>query len=439
MEVLKNLEIVMITYNLMATFEKTTGLERLAIPFARNGIKLLMEGEIEEGFESLADATNMLHMVKEEPEYVRDYYDYLVEEGRLDRRDKKDLTGEDNEQQLNVEKVSYLVEEKKINQVDIKVQNSNTIQIITENKFQYHNRINQLNIKEENDLDMIIKEQNDLDMIIKKQNDPDRIINNKVSSNRVTKEKNDLDMIIKEQYDFDTSVKGNCKDLYKINKEENNQNSLDKIIKEDINIDSANNKDKENKMNMIECDLVGSIKLGIIEGCIEVIMEDDNCKCEHRQGSNLDIIKSFIEQKDITKFEHGEDPSIDIIEGFSEQEDNIYCEHENDPNIGVFIKVNQEEKNECELRNHRNIDVIKDFIKDFIKVMQEDKGKRNSTCKRLVKWENHQRFQHHTMTTRMSIFKMPRQTWWIGWYEWLWWTEWSWWKHFILNHNEDKH
>jgi hypothetical protein len=108
---------------------------------------------------------------------------------------------------------------------------------------------------------------------------------------------------------------------------------------------------------------------------------------------------------------------------------------QNDPSIGVFIKVNQEEKNEWELRNNQNIGVIKDFIK----VMQGDKGERISTCKRLDKWENDQIYQHHTMITRMSIFKMPRQTWWIGWYEWLWWTKWSWWKHFILDRNEDKH
>jgi hypothetical protein len=193
-------------------------------------------------------------------------------------------------------------------------------------------------IKENNDLDMIIKENNDLDMIIE-EDDPDRIINNKVSSNRVTEEKNDLD---------------------KINKEETDQNSVDKFIKEDVNLDSANNKDKENKM---ECDLDG----GITEGCIEV-MQDDNRNCEHGQGSNIDII--FIEQKDITKLEQGEGISIDIIEGLSKQEDNIDCEHADDPNIGVFININEEERNECELGNNRHIDAIKDFIE----VMHEDKG-----------------------------------------------------------------
>jgi hypothetical protein len=146
----------------------------------------LVQGEIEEGFESLLDATNMLHMVKDKPEYARDYYDYLVEERRLDQRDKKDITGDDNEEELNVEKVSYKEEEKKINQVCKKVQNSDSIKIIDQKEFQYPNKINQLNMKEENDLDMIIKEQNDLH----------RIINEKGSSNNITKEENNLDMII---------------------------------------------------------------------------------------------------------------------------------------------------------------------------------------------------------------------------------------------------
>ena len=81
MEVSKNLEIIMIDYNLLAKFEKTTGPERLALPFARKGIQLLIAGEIEEGFESLSDAINILRMIEVEPEYARDYYDYLVEEG----------------------------------------------------------------------------------------------------------------------------------------------------------------------------------------------------------------------------------------------------------------------------------------------------------------------------------------------------------------------
>jgi hypothetical protein len=85
----------MIAYNLLARFEKTTGLERLPIPFARKGNQLSVEGEIEEGFQSLSDAT------------IHDYYDYLVEERRHDERDKKDLIGLDNEQEIDVEKVSY--------------------------------------------------------------------------------------------------------------------------------------------------------------------------------------------------------------------------------------------------------------------------------------------------------------------------------------------
>jgi hypothetical protein len=192
---------------------------------------------------------------------------------------------------------------------------------------------------------------------------------------------------MKQQYDFDSGIKANYKDLYKINNEENYENSLNKFIKEDIAIYSANNNEKEVNLDIINCEHI-------------------------RKGPNIDIIKGFIEQ-----------------------EDNIDCEHGDDPNIRVFIKVNEEEKIECDLGNNPNIGIIKGFIK----VMQEDKGERISTRKRLVKWENDKIYQHHTMTTRMSTFKIPRQTWWIGWYEWLWWTEWSWWKHFILDRNKDKH
>ena len=44
---------------------------------------------------------------------------------------------------------------------------------------------------------------------------------------------------------------------------------------------------------------------------------------------------------------------------------------------------------------------------------------------RLIKCENDQVYQYNTMTTRISIFKVPRQAWWNGWFEWQWWTEWS--------------
>jgi hypothetical protein len=59
--------------------------ERLAVPFACKVIQLLIEREIEEGFKSLLDAMNMLHMVKDELKYTCNYYDYLVDEGRLVR------------------------------------------------------------------------------------------------------------------------------------------------------------------------------------------------------------------------------------------------------------------------------------------------------------------------------------------------------------------
>jgi hypothetical protein len=129
MEVSKNLEIIMIAYNLLVTFEKTSRLECLALPFARKGIQLFVEGEIEEGFESLFDATNMIHMVKDEPEYACNYYDldYLVEERRLDKRNKKNIINVVNEQEIDMEKVSYKEEEQKINQIYNKVQNSDNL------------------------------------------------------------------------------------------------------------------------------------------------------------------------------------------------------------------------------------------------------------------------------------------------------------------------
>ena len=61
-------------------FEKISRQEHLALPFARKAIQLLLEGKIEEGLPSLSDATNILQIVKDEPEYAEDYHDYLTEE-----------------------------------------------------------------------------------------------------------------------------------------------------------------------------------------------------------------------------------------------------------------------------------------------------------------------------------------------------------------------
>jgi hypothetical protein len=83
MEVFSNLEIMMKAYNLLAMFENTTGQEHLTLPFARKTIQLLLEGKIEEVFATLLNTTNMLQMVKDEPEYAHNYYDYMIEEGRF--------------------------------------------------------------------------------------------------------------------------------------------------------------------------------------------------------------------------------------------------------------------------------------------------------------------------------------------------------------------
>ena len=49
----------------------------------------------------------MLQMVKDEPEYAHDYYDYMVEEGRLkDTRDFISLQSIAKEQAVNIVKVS---------------------------------------------------------------------------------------------------------------------------------------------------------------------------------------------------------------------------------------------------------------------------------------------------------------------------------------------
>ena len=59
MEISEDLEVMMTTYNLLAMFEKTSEQERLALPFTRKAIQLLVEGKIEEGLASLSDATSM--------------------------------------------------------------------------------------------------------------------------------------------------------------------------------------------------------------------------------------------------------------------------------------------------------------------------------------------------------------------------------------------
>ena len=172
----------------------------------------------------------------------------LKTEKEITRRNKE----KEEEEQLKI-----------INQVHNKVQNIDNIKIIEEKEVHDCNRINQLDIKEENELDMIIKEsgdldmitteENDLDRIISEENDPDKIINDKGSSKRVIEEENNLDIIIKGQHDFDIVIKEN-KNLDNISKEENDQNSLIKFIKEDINIDWADNKEKEINLEEIECE-----------------------------------------------------------------------------------------------------------------------------------------------------------------------------------------
>ena len=93
MEISENLEFMMTAYNLLAMFEKTFGQERLALSFTRKAIQLLLEGKIEEGLASLLDAISMLQMVKDEPGYAQDYYDYLTEERALLNIDEQNNNG----------------------------------------------------------------------------------------------------------------------------------------------------------------------------------------------------------------------------------------------------------------------------------------------------------------------------------------------------------
>ena len=137
MEVFSNLEFFMKAYNLLTMFEKLIEQERLALPFARETIQLLLEGKIEEGFGRLSVAESMLHVVRDQPEYAYDYYYYLVEDVpilmEIGTNNTKALIGLDNEQEINVEKVSYNQEELKIiNQVHNKVQNTDNIKFIDE-------------------------------------------------------------------------------------------------------------------------------------------------------------------------------------------------------------------------------------------------------------------------------------------------------------------
>jgi hypothetical protein len=73
---------------MVVTLEKATSLKHLLLPFVQKAVLLLLQGKIEEGLTNLSDARSLFWMVQEDPEYVCDFYEYLIKERRLKDCDK---------------------------------------------------------------------------------------------------------------------------------------------------------------------------------------------------------------------------------------------------------------------------------------------------------------------------------------------------------------
>jgi hypothetical protein len=89
------------------------------------------------------------------------------------------------------------------------------------------------------------------------------------------------------------------------------------------------------------------------------------------------------------------------------------------------------------LNNEQRIEMIVNFIIIMISTTLELEGL-SLEIPKLIKCKSDQVYKHHTMTTRISVLKVPRQIWWIDWFQWIWWTEWSWWKWSISDSHEEE-
>ena len=85
-----------IAHVLETMLEKENGVGRLALPFARRSTRLFKEGDFDGGYESFSAMKSIYMMALKEPEYAQDVYDYLVEEGVLER-EAEDMNGKDLE------------------------------------------------------------------------------------------------------------------------------------------------------------------------------------------------------------------------------------------------------------------------------------------------------------------------------------------------------
>jgi hypothetical protein len=68
------------------------------------------------------------------------------------------------------------------------------------------------------------------------------------------------------------------------------------------------------------------------------------------------------------------------------------------------------------LKNEQQIGMIVGLIIIMISATLELEGL-SLVIRKLIKCEGDQEYEHHTMTTRILVFKVPRQIWWINWFQ----------------------
>jgi hypothetical protein len=88
------------------------------------------------------------------------------------------------------------------------------------------------------------------------------------------------------------------------------------------------------------------------------------------------------------------------------------------------LNIGYKQMSDRTLNNEQRIAMIVGFIIILISAALELEGL-SLVIQKLIKCESDQEYQHHTMTTKISVFKVSRQIWWLNWFQWIWWTEWS--------------
>ena len=94
------------------TLEKVSGVERLALSFMHLSTKLLQQGDFDGACESFFNAKAMFQMSQGDPQYARDFYDYLVDCSALLIDGNKDNFKDNKNYEAGIE--SYNFNNKKV-------------------------------------------------------------------------------------------------------------------------------------------------------------------------------------------------------------------------------------------------------------------------------------------------------------------------------------